>query len=180
MIIKLWEKINRHMEKVLKLIVGLGLIGIVVHFVDLRKLMDSFMQMNPWFVLPMIVLIYASRALMAYKWGLLLYALRIRAPFWLLFQLYIVSPTVGNVISGVGAELFRAHGVSSDSTDAKTVLASIAMERALGLFALLIFVLISLGLASYLLAGKLAVLSHLWWVPSLSALIFVVVFVASG
>lgn len=175
MITKFWKKIDHHKETALKLIVGIGLITIVFHFVDFHKLVDSFLHMKASFILPMLALTYASRALMAYKWNPLLRALGIRVPFRLLFQLYMVAPTVGNFISGVGSELFRAYGVSKDRADVKAVLASIVIERALGLFAMLILVLISIGLASYLLTERLAVLSHLWWVPALSCLILVII-----
>ena len=112
---------------------------------------------------------------MAYKWNLLLRALGIRASFWHLYQLYMVAPTVGNFISGVGSELFRAYGVTKDRSAVKAVLASIVIERALGLFAMLILVLVGISLATYQLTDRFAILSHLWWVPVLSCLILVII-----
>jgi uncharacterized protein (TIRG00374 family) len=175
MIGRFWKAIDRRKEVVLKLAVALGLITIVFHFVDFQKLLHSFLRMNLFYIPPMIAVFYASRALMAYKWNYLLRALEIHVPFGILFQFYVVAPTVGNFISGVGSELFRAYGVSKDRADVKAVLASIAMERALGLFAMLILVLIGIGLALYLPTLRLAVLSHLWWIFVLGCLMFVVI-----
>ena len=169
------KQIFRHKETILKLIVGIALILVVFHFVDFNELIDSVIHINPIYILAILALIFADRILMVCKWNPLLNALEIHAPFGLLLQLYIVSPVVGNFISGAGAELFRAYGVSKGRADVESVLASIVIERALGLFAMLFLVLISLFLASYLLTAKLTILSNFWWIPGMSALVLIVI-----
>jgi uncharacterized protein (TIRG00374 family) len=149
----------------LKLALGLGLIAVVLHFVDFNEMGEVVRRLEPRFILLIIALIYTDRALMVYKWNPLLHTIGIRVPFGVLFRLYVVAPCVGMFLpAGVGSDLFRAYGVSRYGFNVKAVLASILVERALGFMAMLGLVLASIGLAFYLFKEALAHFVALWWV----------------
>src|SRR5919108_1802934 len=165
-------KISHRQKFFLKLALGLGLIAVVLYFVDFGEMVDVLQRMNHSFIILIIALIYADRALMAYKWNPLLHTVGIRVPLGLLFRLYVVAPFAGMLLpAGVGSDLFRAYGISRYGFNIKAVLASILVERALGFISMMVLVLTSIGLASYLLREKLAHLSALWWIFGTGALL---------
>jgi hypothetical protein len=142
---------------VLKLNLSLGLIGLIIYFVDFQVLVDSIVNLNPWYLGVVFILIYVDRGLMAYKWNQLLRAVNIGVPFTLLFRTYLIAPMVGMLLpSTIGGDIFRVYTLSRHKADARAVLASIVMERVIGFVAMLALVTVSLGLAFYLLRDSWA------------------------
>jgi uncharacterized protein (TIRG00374 family) len=169
---RLWAKIGHRQALLLKLALGLGLIAVVLHFVDFNEMVEVVRRLDPRFILLIIALIYTDRALMVYKWNPLLHTVGIHVPFGVLFRLYVVAPFAGMLLpAGVGSDLFRAYGVSRYGFNVKAVLASILVERALGFMAMLVLVLTSIGLAFYLFREALAHFAALWWVLGSSVLL---------
>jgi uncharacterized protein (TIRG00374 family) len=161
---RLWAQISRRQTFLLKLALGIGLIGVVLHFVDVNEMVAVVRRLDPRFILLIIALIYTDRALMVYKWNPLLRTVGIRVPFGVLFRLYVVAPFAGMLLpAGVGSDLFRAYGVARYGFNVKAVLASILVERALGFMAMLLLVLTSVGLAVALFRQALADFAILWW-----------------
>jgi glycosyltransferase 2 family protein len=172
MLTRFRAKIGRRQKFFLKLALGLGLIAVVLYFVDFGEMVDVLQRINPNFIILIIALIYADRALMAYKWNPLLHTVGIRVPLGLLFRLYVVAPFAGMLLpASVGSDLFRAYGISRYGFNIKAVLASILVERVLGFISMMVLVLTSIGLASYLLREKLAHFSALWWILGTGALL---------
>jgi glycosyltransferase 2 family protein len=158
-------KIGRRQRFFLKLALGLGLIVVVLSFVDFGEMVDVLVRINSSFIILIIALIYADRALMAYKWNPLLHTVGVRAPLGLLFRLYVVAPFAGMLLpASIGSDLFRAYGLSRYGFNVKAVFASILVERALGFISLMVLVLTSVGLASYLLREELTHFSALRWI----------------
>src|ERR671915_1822816 len=82
----------------LKVFLSLALLGVVVYLVDFRKAVDTMLNLNPWYLLPYAALYFLDRALMAYKWNILLVVLKVQVPFLILFRACSVAPLVGMVL----------------------------------------------------------------------------------
>lgn len=148
----------------LKLFLSLGLIGVVVYFVDLQELLEAIGNLNPWYLLPVVVLIYLDKALMAYKWGCLLRAVGIHIRFLVLFRTYLVACLSAVCLpSTIGGDIFRAYSLSRFKGNTKIIFASIIVERVIGIVVLLVVVLVSLGLAFFLMKDSWVQFSGIRW-----------------
>jgi hypothetical protein len=159
---------------VIKLSLSLGLLGLVLYFVDFQVLVDIVVNLNPWYLVALFALIYVDRALMAYKWNPLLQAANVRLPFSLLFRTYLIAPMTGMLLpSAIGGDIFRVYSLSRHKVDTRAVLASIVAERVIGFVAMLTLVAVSLGLAFYLLRDSWVHFKQVGLVLLLGALVAV-------
>ena len=148
----------------LRLLLGLILLGLVLYFVEIREVGSVLLRTNPWYVLAVIVLFYADRGLMAYKWGLLLHRFNIRVPLFTLTRIYLAAFTIGALLpTTIGGDLFRLYSLSHYKTNVKAVIASIFIERFIGVLAAVALAFISLGLIFYLMEGQWHHFDELAW-----------------
>ena len=147
----------------MKLTFSLGVLALVIYFVDLREAARAVLGINPWYIIAYVVLDQLDRGLMAYKWLPLLRVHKIKVPLISATQMYSMSSLAGILLpSTVGGDVFRLYAVSRFKANTRHVLASIIVVWALGLVALLILAAISLALASYLLKDKLPYTQVIW------------------
>jgi glycosyltransferase 2 family protein len=165
-----------------KLLLSLGLLGVVLYFVDFREFGSILVSLNPWYLLAFAALFYLDRALMAYKWSPLLQALNVRVPFPVLFRIYSVAPLVGMVLSvTIGGDAFRVYSLARYRVSAQTALVSIIVERMIGFVVMLALTAVSLGLAFYLMRDKWVDFGGLsWLLLSLAGLVLILRLLACG
>ncbi len=183
---KIWNRAGQALKQrmslsmALRLGITLALLGIVLYFVDFNEMADVITSMNPWYIPAVLTFIYLDRALMAYKWGLLLRALKVNVPFSCLFRLYSVAPVVSTILpSTVGGDLFRLYALSRLRVSMRPVIASIILERSIGFIAMLTFAAFSLGLAFYLLGVHWNPLDSEWvWALGFTVVIAAIVAMA--
>ncbi len=91
-----------------------------------------------------------DRALMAYRWLVLLRAVdpQQRPPFAAVMRIFFVSTFVGTFLPSVGGDVVRAYSLSRYGVDAAQSAASVAMDRVLGVASLAI-----VGVAALAIAG---------------------------
>jgi uncharacterized protein (TIRG00374 family) len=164
--------LGRRWQHILKLLFCLGLLAVVLFFVDFHRVMDVLGTSNPWYLLGVIVLVHFDRALMAYKWKQLLLAVDIKVSFFLLFRIYSVAPLCGALLpSTIGADAFRLYSLSSHKVDLKAVAASMVVERAIAFAAVLLLATCSLVLMSRLLENSWFHLVGVWSALGLGILV---------
>jgi len=84
-----------------------------------------------------LVLVAADRAVMILRWVLLLRASGISIALGDATRLFLVSSFVGSFLpAGVGADAARAYGLARQSTSGSEALASVAVDRVLGVLSL--------------------------------------------
>jgi hypothetical protein len=148
----------------LKLLLSVGLIGVVLFLIDLRELIDLIVNSNPWYLLAVIILFYLNRVLMAYKWNLLLTVVDLRVPFRLLYKMYTIAPLSGILLpADLGGDVFRLYGLSRYKVNTKTVFASMVIERLLALVVTLLFAAIGLALAPWVIQNSPSYLTAIGW-----------------
>jgi uncharacterized protein (TIRG00374 family) len=109
-----------------------------------------------------ILLVFLDRALMAYRWVVLLSTLEPtdRPPLRDVLRVFFVSTFVGSFLPSVGGDAVRAYGIAKVRMRMGDAVASVFMDRMLGIASLLIMALVGLTLARDL-AGNWAILLSL-------------------
>ncbi len=107
-------------------------------------------------------LVLADRALMAYRWLQLLCIVdpAHRPPLWPVMRIFFVSTFVGTFLpANVGGDVVRAYSLSRHRVRTGDAVASVFMDRMLGVASLLLMALVGLALAHDLIANWTIVLS---------------------
>jgi glycosyltransferase 2 family protein len=166
---------------IFRLAVSALLIGLVMLVVDLRVLLEALMGLNPWYLLASAVVLHGDRWIMAYKWNLLLSKLDVRVPLMVLFRAYMAAPIFQVVLpSTVGTDLFRFYVLSRFKVNVQAVFASMILERLIGFVAIVLLVLMSFGLAFYVLRDQWMDVVGMGWGFLLGAVIFTGLFFGVG
>jgi glycosyltransferase 2 family protein len=100
-----------------------------------------------------VLLVFVDRALMAYRWIVLLYTLdpADRPPLKAILRIFFVSTFLGTFLPSVGGDAVRAYGIAKLNIRGGDAVASVFMDRMLGIASLLI-----MAVAGVLLARDLA------------------------
>jgi glycosyltransferase 2 family protein len=132
-------------SRVVRLAVAAGLTGIILWKSDPAAIARLALAASPSWLLWACALVFFDRALMAWRWLLLLRPLTAEAPppFGAVMRVFFVSTFVGTALPSVGGDAVRAFSLRRHSVPGATAVASVAMDRALGVVAILL-----LGLAS--------------------------------
>jgi uncharacterized protein (TIRG00374 family) len=168
------------MKLPLQLAVTVILVGVIVwQLGDLGRVAQLLLRIDPAYLVLILVLHTLDRALMSYKWGLLLRSRGQQLPFFHSMRIYCTSMIWGMLLPiTVGADAIRAFSTSRFGLDTDVVVASIFIERLIGFITALF-----LGLLSFFLlfaAGSLDErFTPLWWPGSLLLLGATVAFATS-
>lgn len=107
-------------------------------------------------------LVLVDRALMAYRWLQLLCIVEPadRPPLWPVMRIFFVSTFVGTFLpANIGGDVVRAYSLSKYRVRTGDAVASVFMDRMLGVASLLLMALVGLTLARDLIANWTIVLS---------------------
>lgn len=101
----------------------------------------------PW-IAAAVLLVVADRALNAYRWIVLLQALTpgSRPPLGPVMRIFFVSSFVGNFVTSVGGDLYRAHQLSKLDVRPAEAAASVLMDRVLGVLSMVLVAAAALAL----------------------------------
>jgi uncharacterized protein (TIRG00374 family) len=156
------------MKLLLQLVITVILVGLIVWQVgDLREVGLLLARIDPTYVVVILTVNTLDRALMTYKWGLLLWCRGQHLPFFRGLRIYCAAMMWGMVLPmTVGADAIRAFSTSRSGLDVNEVVASIFIERMFGFIASLVLGLFSIFLL-FLMGGLDARFLPLWWLGSL-------------
>jgi uncharacterized protein (TIRG00374 family) len=131
-------------KRLLPLFLGLLLLAGILLFVDLRQTLDVLRNADIlWFSVGFLATI-VSRALMAYKWNLLLRTSGASVQYLEALRIYYVSGFLGLFLPAtVGMDVVRAFLVKRDDSAYSPIIASIIVERLLGFFMLVLAALLA-------------------------------------
>ena len=110
-----------------------------------------------------VVLVLVDRALMAYRWIALLYTLEPadRPALGAILRVFFLSTFLGSFLPSVGGDAVRAYSIARLRIRSGDAVASVFMDRMLGIAALLVMALAGLALARQLAAAGSACLMTL-------------------
>lgn len=100
-----------------------------------------------------VALVFVDRALMAYRWMVLLCALTpgSRPAFGAVLRIFFVSSFVGTFLPSVGGDVYRAYSLSRMNVSGGESAASVLMDRVLGVLSIVI-----VGLAALVVTPRMA------------------------
>ena len=160
---------TRHKQTVIRLAIGLGLLAVVLSFVDFGELAEVASRISWTYLLPIAILILVDRVIVVYKWRLLLIARDVHLPFLSLFWMYQAAFLVGFILpSTVGGDVFRAYSLKELNVNAAVAIASIMVERIIGFGCMLLLAAVGVTTAVYLMGERAGNLSGFGWVFALS------------
>jgi uncharacterized protein (TIRG00374 family) len=93
----------------------------------------------------MVLLLLSDRALMAFKWNLLTQVKGMSISLWQSLRIYLISNFVGIFLpTGVGGDIYRVYYTSARQGRTQDVVASVVVERFVGIVASAAFALLGL------------------------------------
>ena len=109
-----------------------------------------------------VLLVLVDRVLMAYRWVVLLYTLdpAHRPPLADILRIFFVSTFLGTFLPSVGGDAVRAYGIANLNVPGGDAVASVFMDRMLGIASLFLMALAGLTLARDL-AGNWVIIASL-------------------
>ena len=134
----------------LRLIFAAALVGVTLWHSDPRDVWKICARASLAPLLVALVLAAMDRALMAYRWFVLLRALEERRlpPFWTILRIFFVSTFVGTFLpASIGGDAVRAYSLSSHQVPIADAMASVFVDRMIGVLSVLLMALLGLALA---------------------------------
>ncbi len=147
------------LRTLLRVGVAVGLTGYLLWTISPRAILASGLDWR--FVVAAAVLVLADRALMAYRWIRLLCTVdqRQRPPLGAVLRVFFLSTFVGTFLPTVGGDLFRGYQLSRLNVSGGDALASVVMDRMLGVASILVMSLLGLFLVRELASTRAVVLA---------------------
>lgn len=140
--------LRRHWSLGLRLAVSAVLVAFLLTRLDLSDMARYLARADPWLVLLTLVTVFMDRCLMAGRWIYLLEALGIHAPRRKVIKIFFLSTFFGSFLpTGIGGEAVRAASFSRLTAKGVEAVASVFMDRALGMLSMLLTGLVALALA---------------------------------
>jgi uncharacterized protein (TIRG00374 family) len=130
------------------LAVSAVLVAFLLTRLDLSDMARYLARADLWLVLLTLVTVFMDRCLMAGRWIYLLEALGIQAPRGKVIKIFFLSTFFGSFLpTGIGGEAVRAASFSRLTAKGVEAVASVFMDRALGMLSMLLTGLAALALA---------------------------------
>lgn len=140
--------------RLLRLLVAVGLTGYVLWRADPAQVLRATAEPDWRWIAAAVALVLVDRALMAYRWMLLLCALTpgSRPPFRDVLRIFFVSTFVGSFLPSVAGDIYRAFSLSRLQVSGVQAAASVIMDRALGVLSMVVVAVAALVFAREMLA----------------------------
>ncbi|HWI17741.1 MAG TPA: lysylphosphatidylglycerol synthase transmembrane domain-containing protein [Vicinamibacterales bacterium] len=127
----------------LRLAITAVILAILAMGIDMGESARAIAQIDLRYLGAVLLLVAIDRAVMILRWILLLRARAIPVTTGEATRLFLVSSFVGSFLpSGVGADAARAYGLSRDSASGSDAVASVAVDRLLGVLSLVVMAVV--------------------------------------
>lgn len=121
----------------IRLVVTAAILTYLASRIDMTEAARAMAALSLPHLAAVLVLVAVDRAVMILRWVLLLRASGIAISVRSASRLFLVSSFVGSFLpAGVGGDVARAYGLARESTTGSEALASVAVDRILGVLAL--------------------------------------------
>lgn len=148
---------------VLKLLIGIALIALLLRRLDFHAVLEAFHRFSASSIILTLTLFVASWPIAAARWKLF----APRFAFRRLFELTMIGQFYSIVLPGqIAGEAVKAYRLAKGNADAERLAASVAMDRIIGMIALLLIAGVGTALTPHAVPGSLRVL-----LPSICAVL---------
>jgi uncharacterized protein (TIRG00374 family) len=137
---------SKRLSFFLRVAVSIGLVALMVTRLDTANMLRFVRRADVGLVALTLLAVLADRGLMAVRWMKLVEALGVHAARSKLFKIFFLSTFFGSFLpSGVGGEAVRAISFSRLTSKGIESVASVVLDRLIGLLSMLLTGLLSLG-----------------------------------
>lgn len=142
------------LSRLLRILVAVVLTAYVLWRADPGQVARHAADLDWRWAAAAVALVLVDRALMAYRWMVLLRALTpgSRPPFSEVLRIFFVSTFVGSFLPSVAGDVYRAYSLSRLDVSGVESAASVVMDRALGVLSMVIVAVVALAFAHEMLA----------------------------
>ena len=142
------RRVKKRSKNALKLGVGLLISGFFLYLafgrIDSTQLLNSFLRVNYWLLIPAIFVQFISHWLRALRWRYFLKPIK-RVPVGSLFSATMIGYMLNSVLPAHLGELFRAVVIGKrENIASSSVMASIVVERIIDILSLLLVMVMAL------------------------------------
>lgn len=162
---------------VLRLLVTAAILWYLSTGIDMPRAAAAVVAVNPWFLTAVLGLVGIDRMVMILRWILLLRGSGLSIGAWKAARIFLVSSFVGSFLpAGVGADAARAYGLSRTDAEGSEALASVVVDRVLGILSLMAMALFGAAMVTTLGgSGR----SNVTWPTAAGVLILILACVAA-
>jgi glycosyltransferase 2 family protein len=128
----------------IRLVVGLGLTAVALWLADPVAVWHAAAAADPAWIAAAVALVVFDRALMAYRWIVLVRAIAGPVPLPAVLRVFFVSTFVGTFLPSVGGDAVRAVSLARYGVPVADATASVVMDRLLGVWSLVLVACASL------------------------------------
>jgi len=122
-----------------RLVITAAILAYLLRSIDLGAAVHAMLRVNPWWFAFTLLLVAIDRVVMAIRWLLLLRAAGVDIRAASALRIFLTSSFVGSFLpAGVGADAARAYEVASRTSRGSQAVASVGIDRVLGLVAIAI------------------------------------------
>lgn len=133
-------------SSIVRLVVTAGILAYLASRIDMAAAARAVVAIDPRYLTAVLLLVALDRAVMILRWVLLLRASGVRVTAAHAASIFLVSSFVGSFLpAGIGGDAARAWGLARVTSDGSEALASVAVDRLLGILSL-----VAMGLAGLL------------------------------
>lgn len=131
-----------------RLVITAAILVYLIRDVDLGQMAAALLRIDPWWLAATLGLVALDRAVMILRWHLLLRSAGVELPAGSAVRIFLVSSFVGSFLpAGIGGDLSRAYSVATKTSQGAEAVASVAIDRLLGMIAIVL--LGAIGLAGW-------------------------------
>lgn len=127
-------------------VVSAAVVLYLVSRFDRQEAVQALLEVDARYFLVAILVDAAARATMIARWTLLLRSSATPVSVWSAARIFLITSFVGTALPAGGADVTRAYALSRQTDDGRGALASVAVDRLLGVTALLILGVLGLTL----------------------------------
>jgi uncharacterized protein (TIRG00374 family) len=138
----------------IRLIVTVAILFYLSTRIDMPRAAAAVIAVNPWYLAAVLGLVAIDRGVMILRWILLLRGSGAPVAASSAARIFLVSSFVGSFLpAGVGADAARAYSLSRTQTAGSEALASVVVDRLLGILSLMAMAIFGATMVSFGRAG---------------------------
>jgi len=123
----------------LRVLLTAAILGYLATRLDMGEAMRAVLAVNPWYLLVVAILVACDRAVMIWRWVLLLRSSGTPISAGAAAHIFLVSSFVGSFLpAGVGGDAARAYALMRHTARGGEAVASVAIDRYLGVVSLML------------------------------------------
>tara|TARA_B100000029_G_scaffold181996_1_gene179643 strand:+ start:262 stop:1203 length:942 start_codon:yes stop_codon:yes gene_type:complete len=103
---------------------------------------------NPWYLLAAIAVDATTRATMISRWVVLIRSQGDAISTWSASRIFLISSFIGTALPTGGADIARAYALSQHTDNGRAAVASVAVDRLLGVTALMLLAIVGLAVTT--------------------------------